>query len=539
MSNLVTLIKYNILNSFPIISKLNKKKNHSTKALVGLAVLAFLAIFAFITIYMCMIEGLFAQSGHSDLILLMGITMSSLMIFFTNLTQANAYLFRTKDYDLLMSLPVRQRDIVLSKFIGLYFVNFLSVFSIMGGTYLAYVIFSGFDLVMLLLYLVTMIFLPVIPVAISSLVAFGLGYFPLNPKTKNFVSTILYILFFIVFSFFYSKVMNSSESELLNQIAKMKTIFKQAYPMAGIIFEGFYNKDLLSLVIFIGSSLVISIIFVIIVSKNFKNFNNYTNRYKMSKDFKITNEINKSNGEIKTLLLKEIREYVSIRSYVINTIVGPILSLVFTITLSKQMLNGLEGLLPEGTLNVSLESFVFGFIVMISTFFLFLTNTSASSISLEGKNFWIIKSAPVKTSSVFMSKILLNMMIVGPFAVANVVISAVLTKANLIYAILALLMMLCIVGYFSTLGLYVNILLPKFDYDSPVKVIKQSMSALIVTGMAFVISIILISCYTVFGNMISPIVGIIICFAISLALLITSIILLKTHGKKKYEALCA
>ena len=82
-------------------------------------------------------------------------------------------------------------------------------------------------------------------------------------------------------------------------------------------------------------------------------------------------------------------------------------------------------------------------------------------------------------------------MIVGPFAIANVVISAVLTKANLIYAILALLMMLCIVGYFSTLGLYVNILLPKFDYDSPVKVIKQSMSALIVTGMAFVISIIL------------------------------------------------
>ena len=251
----------------------------------------------------------------------------------------------------------------------------------------------------------------------------------------------------------------------------------------------------------------------------------------MSKDFKITNEINKSNGEIKTLLLKEIREYVSIRSYVINTIVGPILSLVFTITLSKQMLNGLEGLLPEGTLNVSLESFVFGFIVMISTFFLFLTNTSASSISLEGKNFWIIKSAPVKTSSVFMSKILLNMMIVGPFAVANVVISAVLTKANLIYAILALLMMLCIVGYFSTLGLYVNILLPKFDYDSPVKVIKQSMSALIVTGMAFVISIILISCYTVFGNMISPIVGIIICFAISLALLITSIKLLSLVNK--------
>ena len=84
MSNLVTLIKYNILNSFPIISKLNKKKNHSTKALVGLAVLAFLAIFAFITIYMCMIESLFAQAGHSDLILLMGITMSSLMIFFTN-----------------------------------------------------------------------------------------------------------------------------------------------------------------------------------------------------------------------------------------------------------------------------------------------------------------------------------------------------------------------------------------------------------------------------------------------------------------------
>ena len=86
MSNLKTLIKYNLLNSFPIISKLNKKKNYSTKALVGLALLAFLGIFAFITVYMLLIESLFAQAGHPDLILLMGITVSSLMIFFTNLT---------------------------------------------------------------------------------------------------------------------------------------------------------------------------------------------------------------------------------------------------------------------------------------------------------------------------------------------------------------------------------------------------------------------------------------------------------------------
>lgn len=538
MSNLKTLIKYNLLNSFPIISKLNKKKNYSTKALVGLALLAFFGIFAFITVYMLLIESLFAQAGHPDLIILMGITVSSLMIFFTNLTQANAYLFRTKDYDLLMSLPIKDRDIVLSKFIGLYFINFLSVVSIMGGTYIAYTIYAGFDSIMLLLYIITMIMVPVIPVALSSLVAFGLGYFPLNPKAKNYVSTILYVIFFIVFSIFYSKIMNSSENELLNQIGKMKTIFKQIYFMSGPIFEGFYNKDILSLSLFIGSSLIISIIFVLIVSKNFKFFNNFTNRNKINKNFVLTND-NKSNGEIKTLLLKEAREYINIRSYVLNTIIGPVLSLVFTITLSKQMINGLEGLLPEGTLNVPMESFVFGFIIMIGTFFLFLTNTCASSISLEGKNFWIIKSAPVKTSSVFISKILLNVIITVPFAIANVVISSILTKANILYSVFALLMLLCCVGYFSILGLYVNILLPKFDFDSPVKVIKQSLSALITIGIAFVLSFALIILYTLLGNMINPLIALIICFIFNLIILIISIMLLKTHGKRKYEALCA
>ena len=237
--------------------------------------------------------------------------------------------------------------------------------------------------------------------------------------------------------------------------------------------------------------------------------------------------------------MKEAREYINIRSYVLNTIIGPVLSLVFTITLSKQMINGLEGLLPEGTLNVPMESFVFGFIIMICTFFLFLTNTCASSISLEGKNFWIIKSAPVKTSSVFISKILLNVIITVPFAIANVVISSILTKANILYSVFALLMLLCCVGYFSILGLYVNILLPKFDFDSPVKVIKQSLSALITTGIAFVLSFALIILYILLGNMINPLIALIICFMFNLIILIISIMLLKTHGKRKYEALCA
>jgi len=537
MNSLVSLLKYNLLNSFPIINKLNKKKNKSTKGLFALCALIYLLMFIFIVIYMFMFMSIFNEAGRPEIILLMGVTISSIMVFFTNLTQANSYIFRTKDYDLLMSLPIKQKDIVISKLLSLYIYNFIFVFSIMGAIYIPYAVIAGFDIIMFILYVISMFFVPLIPIGISSFIAFGFGYVPLPQKVKNISSTILYIILFIIFTMFYTTILESSESELLNQIGKMADIFKKLYFMSETIFNGFYEKNILSFILFISISVIVVIMFVFIVSKLFKNFNNHTNRSKVKSNYSINKEEYKSNSEVKALFIKELRNYINIPSYIMNTIVGPILSVAATFTLSTQLLEGLQGLLPEDSGISNIPNFAIGFLGVIIIFFISMTSTSSSSISLEGKNFWILKSAPIKTKSVFISKILLNVLILTPFIIADIIIAYFLLECDLVISILVLLMDLLFVISFSVFGLYINILLPKFEFDSPLKVVKQSGAVFVSMIVSFVISFLMIIIYIIFNSMFNPTIGIIAGLVIGLISCILSIVLLCTHGKKKYNNL--
>ena len=373
MSNLKSLIKYNLLNSFPIINKLinnklNKKKNKSIIFITTIFIILFLIIFALLTLYLVLFESIFAQAGHPEVVLLMAITISAVMVFFTNLSLANSYIFRTKDYDLLMSIPIKESDIVISKLISLYIYNFVFVFSIMTGAYIAYIVYNDFDIVFTLLYFISLLFAPLIPIGISSIIAFLLGYIPLSQKIKNIFSTILYAGLFIIFSIAYTSIMKSSETELMNQIGFLSTIFKKVYFMTGTIFEGFYNKDIISFIIFITSSLIVMIIFIIIVSKTFKHFNNYTNRKKINKTYKLNSEKYSTNSEVKSLFIKEFRQYINIPSYIMNTIVGPILSLVCTITLSTQLLEGAGSLLGSIVNPENIDEYAMGLLGVVLIF---------------------------------------------------------------------------------------------------------------------------------------------------------------------------
>ena len=544
MSNLKSLIKYNLLNSFPIINKLinnklNKKKNKSIIFITTIFIILFLIIFALLTLYLVLFESIFAQAGHPEVVLLMAITISAVMVFFTNLSLANSYIFRTKDYDLLMSIPIKESDIVISKLISLYIYNFVFVFSIMTGAYIAYIVYNDFDIVFTLLYFISLLFAPLIPIGISSIIAFLLGYIPLSQKIKNIFSTILYAGLFIIFSIAYTSIMKSSETELMNQIGFLSTIFKKVYFMTGTIFEGFYNKDIISFIIFITSSLIVMIIFIIIVSKTFKHFNNYTNRKKINKTYKLNSEKYSTNSEVKSLFIKEFRQYINIPSYIMNTIVGPILSLVCTITLSTQLLEGAGSLLGSIVNPENIDEYAMGLLGVVLILLMSLTSTSSSSISLEGKRFWIIKSLPVKTSSVFISKILLNVIIFVPFIIIDVIIASIIIKCSVFMSILVLVMNIFMALAFSIYGLYINILLPKFNYESPIKVVKQSSAVLVVMITSFIIDFISIFLYNILNVIFNPMIGIVCTTIFSLIIFILSLILLLVHGKKKYELLNA
>lgn len=534
MNSFLLLLKTNILTTFPFLGS-KKKKKFSEKVLPFVIILIYLLVFAFITFYLYIFANLFKEANSPTLILVMGVSVTGLMIFVQTLSKANSFLFRSKDYDLLVTLPVSKKAIIASKLVNLYVYNLMFAFLILFGSYFAYSFANSFSIVLAIYTLIITIFMPMIPLALSSFISFLLGYISLPPKVKNILSTILYLLFFILFFIFYMQVMNQSEEELMQQIGYLESVFGKIYPLTPLIAGAMFG-NIEKLLIFSASSIIVIALFVIIVARFYVSIHNVVTRNNYKKNYTLKNENIKSSGELKALISKEFKVYFSIPSYVMNTIPGPIISIIGTVYLAIQFTKAQDQILQM----IGSEASVDVIICLLGAFILLLMSlspTTSSSISLEGKNFWILKTSPIQTKNIFISKIVLNALITIPFIIIDIALLGIILKANVFVIIFTIIASSIMTLSTIIFGLYVNILIPKFNYDNPIQVVKQSGSVLVSMLTSFVVEIVYCGIVIICMMLFKTILCVVIPLFISIGLFIIVSAILFTNGIKKYEKL--
>src|SRR5699024_5058657 len=119
----------------------------------------------------------------------------------------------------------------------------------------------------------------------------------------------------------------------------------------------------------------------------------------------------------------------------------------------------------------------FPFIIMVIAFTMLMSNTAGSSISLEGKNLWILKTLPVDIKKVLKSKVLFNILVILPISIISLVIvffTFNLTLTELLIGILFEILISIFVGEFSII---INLKYPKINYINETQVVKQSLSS--------------------------------------------------------------
>jgi len=175
-------------------------------------------------------------------------------------------------------------------------------------------------------------------------------------------------------------------------------------------------------------------------------------------------------------------------------------------------------------------------LIAVFIFSLSLTSTTSSSISIEGKQFWILKSLPCSEKKVFFAKIFVNLFITVPFLVVDIIIAIVALKISVLHALFVFLIPLLLLLFTSFTGLYVNLLFPRFDYENDTKVVKQSISVLVSMVCGVIATALLVGLgYLLireFGN------NIIVYLLTTLAtaiLALASFLLLRFSGTKLYQ----
>ena len=534
MNNLKTLLKYTLINNLGI-NKLIKKRNGESRGIgLGLGVaLIYLLIFAFVTLYMFLFVMMYQELGDAKNLYLLIITVSSLICFITTISKANTYIFRTKDYDFLMSLPIKSSTIIITKLLSLYLYNLLFVFTLIFATDIAYIIGAGFDAGLILISIPAILIIPFFPMTISSFIAFLLGFIPLKQKTKNLLSMLLYVIMFGGFMAIYFYGMTSAEG---NAIA-VYDVIGEYYFMGKWLFNGMANLNIIHLLLFLGVSFASFTLFVIIVGRFFLTINGMMSKNKAKSNYKLQNEKYEKKGEVKTIFQKEIRSLLNYPQVLIQIASGPIMSIIMAVMMPIIILRNSNGSIGELDLeNGNLMLLLVGAFMI---FTLTIVSSTSSSISLEGKSFWIIKSSPVKTTNIFWGKCLVNIVLTVPIALIDMIIIEFFFKGSIIIAILVFIMTTGFLLFTTFMGLVFNLLAPKFDYDNPVKAVKQGKPVLYTMlmdfGVIIVTGILLVLTYIYGGIYVSATVGAIL----SVILGIISYLILFKKGVIIYDKLSA
>lgn len=532
MSKAGIIFKTMLVNSSGI-NKITKEKSKSERnkgmfitLIIGISIVMLLS--TLIVYFEFLAKGL-NEIGLIDLILVMGFMASTLMILFTSIYKAQGILFSFKDYDLLSSLPIKKSDILISKMAYLLIINYVFSFFILLPASIIYYRYTLISPIFFINVIIVFLALPFIPIIIASILAFFISYISSKVKYKNLViifGTLFIVFFIFILSF---KSQDLIQKLILNSKSISEGIMK-FYPPAVLVLKGLSGNNFLYTLLFLGLSILIFTLFIIIFSKSFNSISARLQESCKKSNYKIKEM--RTSSQLKALVKKEIKRYFSSPIYVVNTIIGPLMLIGVSIATL---------FLGEDVIKIIFEVDVVKeiiplFIIVVVCGVLAMSCTTNSSISMEGKNLWILKSSPIKPIEIFKAKIIMNLILVLPSVLIADIIFSISLNLLLIQFIWLLLISIIYSFIVPILGLIINLYFPKLNWTSETGVVKQSSSVLI--QMLICVGIIAIpSVIFIYGNIGNLNVFLLCIFIYEILILSCVIILLKTVCVKLFNRL--
>lgn len=539
MSKLLKLIKMDLLQSFSLnnLSKKHNKKNYKQiSAIVLMGVLAVLLFFVML-FYMFFIGMALNSIDQLNQIINLGVSVGTVICFIYSFFKTSGFLYEVKDFELLMSLPIKIKNIVISKLASLLIINYYMFGIIYIPSIIVYLVLSNFSIISFICGIIIFLTGPLLILSICGFVSFFINILLKKFKYKNTLMSILYtvmfVLFFVVYMLFVSNISDSSDtdlSEMGNIICGLVGRLNKFYPVSNLVTQ-IFNGKYLYLLLFVVLMVIPFLLFVYFVSKTFIKCN--MNARCNIVNSKYVLKTRKSTNVTIALIKKEAKRFFSSSNIMLNLGMGPIMStilVVMNVIMNNNYSDNLELVNTFGQLSPIM-------IVLLAGIGYGMMPSTSSSINLEGKTLWILKSSPVKANKVLLAKSLFYCIICFPFVIINTCLYLLLNNFSVINFVLIFICQIILVFIFSFEGLFVNLLAPKLDWDNEVKAIKQSGAPVISMIFGFIIDALLFIVpfiiEVLFGN------GLIMVMIIGIFLLGIITILLFTVGKNKYDRLQA
>ena len=471
MKQIRTLTKLQLQNLYGLNVFRYTKDKKKKKTTIGLGVVWALLI-VMIATYIGGAAFAYVYLGMAEIVPAYLIMLASMVILAFAIFKAGSIIFQENAYDILCSLPVSQTAIVVSRFLRMYVENLLLTLLIMVPGMMVYGAMVKPALSFYLIGVVVTVFVPLIPITIATFLGALVTAISSRMKHKSLVSAVLSVGIVVGVLACTSQMSAVEENFSIEMLQNMSQVLTEAiasvYPPAIWLGSAMVKGDILTGLLCVLGGLSPFAVTIVLISVKFHEICRGLYGTFAKHDYKM--EQLKTTSVLGTLYKREAKRYFASSIYVQNTIVGPVLAVIFAIAVLGVGLDTIQQAL-ELPLDIA------GAVPVLLAGIFSMMTTTCTSISMEGKEWWIVKSLPVRTKDLLDSKLLFGLSLFLPFWVVAEVLLIIALRPGFRELVWLVLLPLILIVFSQVFGLTINLKMPVFDWENEVSIVKQSASS--------------------------------------------------------------
>jgi len=507
MNNIIKLFKLSLKMIFREDTK--KNNNKFKKSIVYILIfISVLPLMASFTLISKQIYEALQVINQGYIVIALSLSAGSLVVLTFGIFYTISSYYMAKDIPNYLSLPLKPHELIISRFLITLLYEYFTLFIFVLPVIIGCGIGGNMGFTYYLMGAIVFIVLPMLPLSIASVIIIILMSFSkkaLNKDRFTLVSGLIGLAIGLGMNFsmqtmfrkiedpkIIKQLMESGQFDLLEKATSYFPGVKNA--TYAIIFG-----DIFQLLIFVLIAVFAFVILIAIANKLYFKGVLGINQQPAKRDFDIKNvNFKKSNNPVISYMIKEIKILFRTPIFFMNLVLMDYLMpvmIVFGMTSSgniSDIISKINNIIAKGEVYGILLSIVFGIFVFISS----MNGVTATCISREGKQIYIMKYLPISIENQIKAKLLSGVLISTTGMIFVLVVIEIFFKFNI--AIFLLMLIVAFNGLFLTrvTGLLIDLKRPKINWDNEIKAVKQNMNLLfnillgmIITGISVFLSI--------------------------------------------------
>ena len=462
------------------------KKGKQTKgSMIGFA---FLMVYAFgaagfsIWHVFDVLASPFHAIGLDWLVYAMAVMMDFGLMFIGSVFTAKSQLFEAKDNELLLSMPVPPGMILLSRMAALLAMNFVLELVVALPVFVSWLQYGETSGTGITAFVVIVLALPLFSLAVSCLFAWLVSLVTSHMRNTTAVTMVISVVFMLAYFLFCFR-MNSYVTQLAANGAAIAGALGSAAPLVWLG-RAAADGSLADLGLTLLWTVLPFVLAYVLLNRSFIRI--VTTRRGQVK-VRYEKKAMRASSQDAALYRRELARLTSSSGYMLNAGLGLVFELVLAVlaVVKRRELLGALTAIPE--LYAAAAPILLLACMMVSGMVFF----TASSVSLEGKSYWIVRSMPVETKKVLQAKLSLsNSLAIAP-ALLMTLAAALALRLPAAETALLLACQLLFVLLTANVGLMEDLRHCNLDWINETQAAKQGAGVLLsmLLGFGFVVAV--------------------------------------------------